>query len=46
LDLTGIATDDSRWGEWFVGNFATALSPASSTVYVDDVTIGRVSSGP
>jgi hypothetical protein len=39
LDLTGIATDDSRWGEWFVGNLATALSPPSSTVYVDDVTI-------
>lgn len=45
LDLTGIATDDSRWGEWFVGNFATALSPPYSTVYVDDVTIGLVSSG-
>jgi hypothetical protein len=39
LDLTGIATDDSRWGEWFVGNLATSLSPPSSTVYVDDVTI-------
>ena len=39
LDLIGIATDDSRWGEWFVGNLATALSPPSSTVYVDDVTI-------
>jgi hypothetical protein len=44
LDLTGIATDDSRWGQWFVGNFATALSPASSTVYVDDVTIDPATS--
>jgi len=46
LDLTGMATDDSRWGEWFVGNLATALSPTSSTVYVDDVTIDLVSRGP
>ena len=39
-------TDDSRWGQWFVGNYATALSPPSSTVYVDDVTIDLVSCGP
>ena len=45
LDLTGLSTDDSAWGQWFVGNFATALSPSASTVYVDDVTIGLVSSG-
>jgi hypothetical protein len=44
LELTGIATDDSQWGEWHVGNLATALSPAVSTVYVDDVTIDT--SGP
>ena len=46
LDLTGLTTDDSLWGQWFVGNYATALSPASSTVYVDDVTINPASSGP
>ncbi len=46
LDLTGLATDDSRWGQWFVGNYAAALSPPSSTVYVDDVTIGLASSDP
>jgi hypothetical protein len=46
LDLTGLTTDDSLWGQWFVGNYATVLSPPSSTVYVDDVTIGLVSSGP
>jgi hypothetical protein len=44
LDLTGITTDDSLWGQWFVGNYATALSPPSSTLYVDDVTIDPVSS--
>jgi hypothetical protein len=46
LDLTGLTTDDSLWGQWFVGNYATALSPASSTVYVDDVTIDPAASGP
>jgi hypothetical protein len=44
LDLNGLQTDDSLWGQWFVGNFATALSPGLSTVYVDDVTISA--SGP
>jgi hypothetical protein len=39
LDLTGLSTDDSQWDEWHVGNLATSLSPAVSTVYVDDVTI-------
>ena len=35
--LTGVATDDSDWGQWYVGNLATALTPPDSTVYVDDV---------
>jgi hypothetical protein len=39
FDKAGIATDDSVLGGWHVGNLATALSPAVSTVYVDDVTI-------
>jgi hypothetical protein len=39
LDLTALPTDDSLWGQWFVGNYATALSPGVSTAYVDDVTI-------
>jgi hypothetical protein len=43
-DLDGLQTDDSVWGQWYVGNFATALSPSGSTVYVDDVTIST--SGP
>jgi hypothetical protein len=44
LDLNALSTDDSLWGQWFVGNYATALSPGASTVYVDDVTIDT--SGP
>lgn len=44
LDLTKLETGDTRWGQWFVGNYATWLSPALSTVYVDDVTIET--SGP
>jgi hypothetical protein len=44
LDLNGIETDDSLWGQWFVGNLATALLPPSSTVYVDDITIGLMPS--
>lgn len=39
VQLTGLATDDTNWGQWYVGNLATALAPPSSTVYVDDVTI-------
>jgi hypothetical protein len=39
LDLTGLSTDDSQWGQWYVGNFANALVPPESTLYVDDVTI-------
>jgi hypothetical protein len=34
-----IVTDDSSWGQWYVGNLASALTPSDSTLYVDDVTI-------
>jgi UDP:flavonoid glycosyltransferase YjiC (YdhE family) len=44
VDLPGIETDATVWGQWFVGNYATSLVPAPSTVYVDDVTIDT--SGP
>ncbi len=37
--VTGLSTDDSTLGSWHVGNLATALMPAMSTVYVDDVSI-------
>ncbi len=39
LDVSGLVTDSTTWGQWFVGNYATSLLPAPSTVYVDDVTI-------
>ena len=32
-------TDDGEFGEWYVGNLATGLTPPNSTIYVDDVTI-------
>jgi hypothetical protein len=40
VQASGILTDDTSWGQWFVGNIANALTPADSTVYVDDITIG------
>jgi hypothetical protein len=39
LSLGGLATDDTDWGQWYVGNLATALAPTGSTVYIDDVSI-------
>ncbi len=39
VQTTNIVTDDSSWGQWYVGNYANGLSPANSTLYVDDVTI-------
>jgi len=39
LHLTNLITDDTDWGQWYVGNYARTLVPSLSTVYVDDVTI-------
>ena len=39
LTLADLTTDDTDWGQWYVGNLADALMPPESTVYVDDVTI-------
>lgn len=39
FQTANIVTDDTNWGQWYVGNFATGLVPADSTLYVDDVTI-------
>jgi hypothetical protein len=37
---TGLVTDNnSQWGQWYVGNLGTNLTPPESTLYVDDVTI-------
>lgn len=33
------STDDTSWGQWYVGNLAEGRSPPDSTVYVDDVSI-------
>ena len=39
MGLTGIVTDNTSFGQWYVGNLADALTPTTSTIYVDDVTI-------
>ncbi len=39
VHLADLITDDTEWGQWYVGNYATTLVPALSTVYVDDITI-------
>lgn len=45
-NVGSVETADTQWGQWYVGNFASALSPTTSTVYVDDVTIGTTPSSP
>jgi hypothetical protein len=42
--LANVTTDDTLWGQWLVGSYASALFPGLVTLYVDDVTIGV--SGP
>jgi hypothetical protein len=42
VHLTNLITDDSQFGQWYVGNLATTLDPPSSTLYVDDITINEV----
>ncbi len=37
FELTDIVTDDTRFGEWYLGNLAGSLTPNQSTIYVDDV---------
>lgn len=39
IAASGLKTDDTRWGQWYVGNLANGLTPPSSTLYVDDVSI-------
>jgi hypothetical protein len=41
VHFANVVTDDSNWGQWYVGNLTDALNPAKSTVYVDDVTIAE-----
>lgn len=40
VERTDVVTDDdSSWGQWYLGNLATNLSPSDSTIYIDDVSI-------
>lgn len=39
LRFKDITTDDSSWGQWYVGSLAVSLTPPDAIVYVDDVTI-------
>jgi hypothetical protein len=39
IELDERVTDDTEWGQWYVGNYADRLVPTDSTVYVDDVSI-------
>ena len=40
LLATNLITDNTSYGQWYVGNLATNLNPAESTLYVDDVSVG------
>jgi hypothetical protein len=42
LERRGIQTDNSDWGQWYVGNWASDITPPDSTLYVDDVSISNV----
>jgi hypothetical protein len=39
LSLTNVVTDNTSYGEWYVGNLAASLTPPESILYVDDVAI-------
>jgi hypothetical protein len=39
LSVSGLSTDDTSFGHWYVGNLAASLTPPESVVYVDDVSI-------
>jgi hypothetical protein len=39
VEAEDLITDDSDFGQWYVGNYADSLMPSDSTLYVDDVSI-------
>lgn len=39
FEESGIVTDPGEPDQWYVGNWADALTPPESTIYVDDVTV-------
>ena len=41
VSFANLVTDDTEWGQWYAGNYVTALNPPDSTVYMDDVTISE-----
>jgi hypothetical protein len=41
LHLTDLITDDTEWGQWYVGNYVKTLVPALNTVYLDDITMSE-----
>jgi hypothetical protein len=40
FEAKDLITDDSEWGQWYVGNYVDGSLPSDSTLYVDDITIG------
>lgn len=40
MQATNLITDNTPYGQWYVGNLATNLDPAESILYVDDVSVG------
>ena len=41
FELKGLITDNTDYGQWYVGNLARSLTPPELTLYVDDVTIAE-----
>jgi hypothetical protein len=39
FDVTNLMIADESLGQWYMGNLANGLSPSTSTLYVDDVTL-------
>ena len=39
FSFNGLSTDDTSFGQWYVGNLAISLTPPESVLYVDDVSI-------
>lgn len=39
LERTGIVTDVTGFGQWYVGNLVGSFTPPESTIYADDVTV-------
>jgi hypothetical protein len=39
VNLTGLVTDPTDWGQWYLGIWADSLTPPASTIYVDDVSV-------